>query len=138
MHEAGQQIRLASPEDDVAAGLIADIDEQRLTQALSHLTQNVVKHCPEGTTLDIDVRAEDEALVLELRDDGPGIDAGELVHVFERLFRGSEAVRQERQGAGLGLAIAKAIVEGHGGTLVGESQPGQGASFRVVLPRPAD
>ncbi|QWC84799.1 PAS domain S-box protein [Nocardioidaceae bacterium] len=134
-HEAGQEIRLIGLDDELAEGLFVELDEQRLTMALAHLTQNVVKHCPRGTRLDVSVHATEDSVVLELSDDGPGIGDGELSHVFERLFRGADAVRDERQGAGLGLPIAKAIVEGHGGRLVGESAPGRGTTFRVILPK---
>ena len=135
MHEAGQEIVLRGLEDELAEGLYAEIDEQRLTQALAHLTQNVVKHCPRGTRLQVTAQDGGDDLTLELSDDGPGIDGDEMAQVFQRLFRGADAVREERQGAGLGLAIAKAIVESHGGTLVCESGEGRGTTFRVQLPK---
>jgi len=76
--------------------------------------------------------------VLEVRDDGPGIAPADQAHVFDRFYRGDPA--HTRGGAGLGLALARAIVQVHGGRITLESTPGRGTCFRVLLPLapPAD
>ena len=72
--------------------------------------------------------------VLEVADAGPGMEAEQTAHVFERFFRGDPSRSRDHGGAGLGLAIVAAIVEAHGGEVAVESTPGAGTTFRVTLP----
>ncbi|PVG83357.1 hypothetical protein DDE18_08675 [Nocardioides gansuensis] len=114
-------------------------DVHGLSQVLQVLLSNALKFTPPGGSVVVRVRQERHEVVLEVEDDGIGIADHEQPHVFEALFRGAEAVRRQIQGAGLGLAIANAVVEGLDGTLEVESELGSGSVFRVRLPAmPAD
>ena len=105
------------------------IDRMRMSQALGNLIKNAVQHTQPGGR--VVVRAElegEEALVISVIDDGTGIDAADLPHVFERFYRSDQSRLHGIAGTGLGLAITKAIVEAHGGTIaVASGGPGQGA-----------
>jgi signal transduction histidine kinase len=119
---------------DDGAHLTAWCDEQRLAQVLRALVDNAVKFSPPGSSIRIQTRGEDQWATVVVSDDGPGIPAGELPHVFERFHRGSEE-RATTAGAGLGLSIARELTEMMGGTIRAEAGPGRGASFLVRLPR---
>jgi signal transduction histidine kinase len=106
-------------------------DRGRLHQVLSNLVGNALKFTPAGGVVTISARALESAVAFEVNDTGPGIAPGDLPHVFERYWkRDAEASR----GAGLGLYIAKALVEAHGGALTVDSHLGSGSSFRFELP----
>jgi len=109
-------------------------DRTRLEQVAANLIDNAVKYTPPGGRVDVAVRRDGAAAILEVRDTGAGIAANELPRIFDRLFRG-DASRAER-GLGLGLSLVKAIVEAHGGTVQVASEPGRGSTFTVVLPIP--
>jgi signal transduction histidine kinase len=108
-------------------------DEQRLAQVLRALVDNAVKFSPHGSSVRIASHAEDSWATVVVSDDGPGIAATELPHVFERFHRGSEE-RATTSGAGLGLSIARELTEMMGGSIRADSEGG-GASFSVRLPR---
>ena len=72
---------------------------------------------------------------LVVADDGPGISPDQQERIFERFYRVDDALSRKTQGTGLGLYLAKAVVQAHGGTISVESQPGKGATFRIKLPR---
>jgi len=114
--------------DDV----VVAADRTRLEQVAANLIDNAVKYTPPGGRVDIEVRRDADAATLRVRDTGPGISAGELPRIFDRLFRG-DASRAER-GLGLGLSLVKAIVGAHGGTVEVNSEPGRGTTFTVSLP----
>jgi two-component system sensor histidine kinase CiaH len=114
-----------------AAGVIEG-DEVRLRQLFGILIDNATKFTPPGESLELRATAEGGRLRVAVTDHGPGINAAELPHIFERFYRG-EAERQ-REGSGLGLAIAQWIAEGHGGVISVRSVEGQGAEFLVNLP----
>jgi two-component system, OmpR family, sensor histidine kinase KdpD len=111
---------------------VIDADPARLRQALDNLVTNAVVHGGAGNGVEVSVRDED-ALLIEVSDRGIGIAAGEL----ERIFDVGVRLDPESRGAGLGLALARAIVEGHGGVLTVVSSPGVGTTFTISLPRPA-
>jgi two-component system OmpR family sensor kinase len=118
-----------------AASGFAEVDEQRVTQALVQLAQNAVKHTRPGTpvTLGSDERP-DGAVRLWVRDTGPGVPDEDKEAVFRRFTRGRDAVTDE--GVGLGLSIVAAIAAAHGGTAhVEDAAPPPGASFVLTLPR---
>ncbi|HJS70669.1 MAG TPA: ATP-binding protein, partial [Gaiellaceae bacterium] len=118
--------------------LILRADTLRLSQLLNNLLSNGVKFTPDGGTVTVRTGSEDGAGVLEVEDTGMGIPADEQGKLFERFFRSSLAHRRSIEGTGLGLVIAKAIAERHGGRIVFESQVGEGTTFRVELPLEAD
>jgi signal transduction histidine kinase len=113
-------------------------DTLRLSQLLNNLLSNGVKFTPDGGTVTVRTSSEDGAGVLEVEDTGMGIPADEQGRLFERFFRSSVAHRRSIEGTGLGLVIARAIAERHGGRIVFESQVGAGTTFRVELPLQAD
>ncbi len=114
--------------------LTAWCDEQRLAQVLRALVDNAVKFSPPGSTVSIGTRAEEKWATIVVSDDGPGIPAADLPHVFERFHRGSEE-RATTAGAGLGLSIARELTEMMGGSIRAEAGRGHGAGFFVRLPR---
>lgn len=107
-------------------------DRQRLRQALVNLLDNGLKYTPRGGTVAIFTEDRPNAVVLGVRDTGPGIPAGEMPRIWERLYRGDKS-RSER-GLGLGLALVQAIAHAHGGSVEVENQPDAGAVFRLLLP----
>ncbi|MFI4970516.1 MAG: DUF4118 domain-containing protein, partial [Lysobacterales bacterium] len=112
-------------------------DEVMLEQLLSNLLENVVRHTPPGTAAEISALTTETDLVLSVRDHGPGFAPGEEGRVFAKFHQ----ARTERaqSGFGLGLAICKAIVEAHAGTITAHNASGGGAEFRITLPlRSAD
>jgi signal transduction histidine kinase len=113
-------------------------DEQRLTQVLANLLDNALRHTPPHGHVDVYADTDAARLLLRVVDTGEGIAAEHLPHVFERLYRADTARTRDHGGAGLGLAIAKALVEAHGGQISASSQgPGTGTTFTVALPLPA-
>lgn len=109
-------------------------DRERIQQTLSNLVGNAIKFSPAGSKIVVGARREADAVIISVLDHGQGIAHEHLPRVFDRYWQSS---RTDRQGAGLGLAIAKGIVEAHGGTIWIESSPGEGtrASFTLPLPR---
>jgi signal transduction histidine kinase len=108
-------------------------DRQRLTQALMGLAQNAVQHTSDGDAVWIGTGVDGDEASLWVRDSGPGIEYEDQARVFERFARAS-ASRRRSEGAGLGLAIVRAIAEAHGGRAELASQPGKGSQFTVVVP----
>ncbi|HYH81396.1 MAG TPA: HAMP domain-containing sensor histidine kinase [Longimicrobium sp.] len=105
-------------------------DDARIDQVLGNLLGNALAHTPEGGRVTIAAERAGDQVRVSVSDTGPGIPADVLPHVFDRFFRGAEG----HHGAGLGLSIARAIVEAHGGRIHAESTPGHGATFVFTLP----
>ena len=115
--------------------LAAHADEARLEQVLGNLLENAIKYGREHGTVTVGGRTTDNGMIeLFVQDDGPGIPAAALERVFERFYRVDKARSREQGGTGLGLSIVKHIVQGHGGRVWVESEPGQGAKFCFTLP----
>jgi PAS domain S-box-containing protein len=106
-------------------------DRDRMLQVLSNLLANAMKFTPEGGTISVRATSQDGAVRFSVADTGPGIRAEDLAHIFERFY---QATSTARLGTGLGLPIAKGIVEAHGGRIWVESTPGVGATFHFTLP----
>jgi signal transduction histidine kinase len=118
---------------EVAPGLDAVRgDGERLRQVVGNLIDNAVKYSPAGTTVEVRAARSDGFVVVSVRDDGPGIAAGDQQLIFEKFGRagGGDA----KPGTGLGLYIARSIAEAHGGSLDVSSSPGRGATFTLILP----
>jgi PAS domain S-box-containing protein len=116
-----------------------DVDPTRIAQLLGNLISNAVKFSPAGGRVSVQLRREADEAVLSVTDTGPGIPAADQEMIFDRFFRTAAATDQAIPGTGLGLTIAKAIVDAHHGTIVVDSDEGRGAAFTVRLPlhRPA-
>ena len=111
------------------------IDPLKLTQAVENLLNNALKYTPKGSRIQLSARLQGLGEVLiTLRDDGPGIPADDLPHLFERFYRVDKGRSRETGGTGLGLSIVKHIVQLHGGRVWVESKPGQGTAFHFSLP----
>jgi PAS domain S-box-containing protein len=124
-----------SLESDVAAGLPAiDVDSPRIQQVLSNLVGNAIKFTPAGGQIVLRVRPMESEACFIVSDTGQGIAPEELPHIFGRFWQGK---RTDRRGIGLGLAIAKGIVEAHGGRIWVESQLGVGSNFYFTVPMAA-
>jgi K+-sensing histidine kinase KdpD len=108
-------------------------DETRLEQVLANLVSNALKYAPQGE-IRISGSTRSEQVVVCVSDEGPGIDARDLPHIFDRFYRSTDAVKQTK-GAGLGLYLARAIIEAHGGRIWADPKPDAGARICFSLPR---
>ncbi len=122
---------------DTPKSLTLVVDRRRIRQVLDNLLSNAIKYTPAGGRATVVLRHTTAATELEVIDTGIGIAADEVPHVFERFFRGEQALDQQVPGTGLGLNIVRSIVMAHGGDITVDSTVGQGSTFRVTLPPPA-
>ena len=110
-------------------------DPQRLAQVLGNLLDNALRHTKPHGRVEVAARADTDQLIITVTDNGDGIAAQHLPHVFERFYRVDAARDREHGGAGIGLAIAKALVESHGGHITASSDgQGTGTTFTITLP----
>ena len=109
------------------------VDLDRIAEVLIHLLENAAKYSPEETPITVSAEARGRMVEVSVADRGPGIDDIEQSLVFEKFYRGRDQ-RYRVQGTGMGLAISKAIVEAHGGTIGLTSQLGSGSVFHFTLP----
>jgi signal transduction histidine kinase len=108
-------------------------DETRLEQVLSNLIGNSIKYAP-GGKISINGQMRKESVIVCVSDEGPGIPPEDIPHIFDRFYRAPEMARHTK-GAGLGLYLARAIVEAHGGRIWVDTAPGQGVRFCFSLPK---
>jgi signal transduction histidine kinase len=113
--------------------IVIDGDRDRLAQVIGNLLSNAIKYSPEGGTVRVQMEVDGDHAVLMVNDQGMGIDEEDREHVFEKFFRSSEASARI-SGTGLGLAVAREIVETHGGEIHVQSEPGAGSTFWIELP----
>jgi signal transduction histidine kinase len=109
-------------------------DRARVYQALSNLVANALKFTPGGGKVTVQVRRDDEGTLFSVRDTGPGIPAKNIPRLFDRYWQGES--NERKLGMGLGLAIAKGVVEAHGGRIWAESSVGAGSLFTFLIPDP--
>jgi len=116
-------------------GLTLDVDVRRMHQVLTNLVANAIRHSPPDADVDLRASAQNGHARIEVTDDGPGIPADDAERVFERFYRSDRARSADEGGAGLGLAIARWIVELHGGTIRADQGRDHGCRMVVELPR---
>ena len=110
-------------------------DETRLRQVLGNLVANALQHTPESARVTVRVGTVGEDAVLEVADEGPGMETVDAQQVFERFYRADSSRTRSSGGAGLGLSIVDSLVRAHGGVVTVRTAPGSGCCFRVALPR---
>lgn len=113
-----------------------EADPARIGQVLTNLLNNALRHTPAGGSVSVVAVPVGEQVRITVADDGAGITPEQLPHVFERFYRGDSARASDAGGSGIGLTIARAIADGHGGSLTATSPgPGQGSVFTLLLPQ---
>jgi len=112
-------------------------DRERIVQLMTNLIGNALKFTPRGGSASVELTDAEDAVVIEVRDSGPGIPADELPHIFDRFYRGTNTGDARASGSGLGLAIVRSIVEMHDGEVEVASVVDEGTIFRIRLPRQA-
>jgi two-component system sensor histidine kinase KdpD len=118
---------------DADSEMAVEIDPRLASGALSHLLENAAQYSPRDREIAVVARAEYDGLHVSVTDYGPGLDPGELEHLFERFYRGRIA-RQIAPGTGMGLAITRGLLAAAGGRVWGENVPDAGARFSIVVP----
>lgn len=108
------------------------IDFPMITEVLTNLVENAAKYSPEGKDIKISAVKEGDQVVIQVQDQGLGIPSDDINHIFDKFYRGSQS--QYNEGTGMGLAIAKGIIEAHGGKIWVETNVGKGTSFYFVIP----
>jgi two-component system OmpR family sensor kinase len=109
-------------------------DAHQLQQVLANLLRNALVHTPAGTPIEVSVERDDGSVLMAVRDHGPGLPPVSRASIFERFWRSEGGRERGRGGAGLGLAIARGVVEAHHGEISAADAPGGGALFVVRLP----
>ena len=109
-------------------------DRVRLRQIVDNLLANVRAHTPPGSPVSVTLTRVNGSAEIAVSDSGPGLEAEQLAHVFERFYRADASRARASGGVGLGLAIVAAVAEAHGGTASASSEPWRGATFRIALP----
>jgi signal transduction histidine kinase len=139
LEDAAGETRLRTTDVEVAVtvdppGATADGDRERVHQVVANLLDNAVRHSPAGGTVEVRASRTRAGVTIEVSDEGPGIDEEERTKVFERFYRADSARSSKDGGAGLGLAIARWIVDLHGGDIRVEGRQPHGCRMVVVLP----
>ena len=142
VHEAVESFAEPAAQDGVSlgmrgdAGVIVRADGPRVTQVLFNLIRNALKFTPGGGNVDVVIVPEEDRVAVEVRDSGCGLRPEDIAKLFRPFSQAHDKMQKTESGTGLGLYIAKGIVESHGGTISCTSAgPGRGATFRFTLPR---
>ncbi|HEX4731878.1 MAG TPA: HAMP domain-containing sensor histidine kinase [Solirubrobacterales bacterium] len=113
---------------------LVEVEPDRIRQILVNLVTNAHEYSPERASIQLFARVADDAVQIDVIDNGPGIPPAQVEHIFERFVRGEAGLTQRVGGTGLGLAISKSLVDLHGGTIAVDSELGRGSTFTVRLP----
>lgn len=142
LREAAEDFAHASQEGGVGVALsisrgLPELkgDPERLSQVISNLLQNALAHSPRGGSITLEAKREGEEVVVSVSDQGPGIDREELPMIFERFYRTDRSRTRESGGSGLGLSIARSLVDAQGGRMWAESECGKGTTILFTLPQ---
>ena len=130
-----QRLTLQGEVDEMVPPLV--MDSRRIQRVLYNLLQNAMRHTPSDGAILIRATDAGSEVLVSVADTGEGIAAAELTSIFQQFHRADKARSRTQGGSGLGLSIAKGIVEAHGGRIWVESAPGQGATFNFTLPKAA-
>jgi two-component system, OmpR family, sensor histidine kinase CiaH len=129
------QVKGVHIEQTVGTNLKVQGDQASLTEALITVLDNALKYSPEKSKVQVTAKKASKQVVIQVKDHGMGIRASDLPHIFDRFYRADAArSKQASNGYGLGLAIAKNIMEMHGGTITAKSRQGKGSTFTLHLP----
>ena len=126
-------LRLAGQVDSDLPPVV--MDAARIQRVLDNLVQNAIRHTPPRGVIVLEAQEVDDAVRVDVMDSGEGVPPTDLPFIFERFYRGEKSRARDQGGAGLGLAIAKGMVEAHGGKIWAQNVPGRGARFSFVLPK---
>ncbi len=110
------------------------VDPDRIAQVLDNLLSNALRYTPENGRISLSAMPNHEGIRMTIQDSGPGMTSDELSHIFDRFYRGDKSRQRYEGSSGLGLSIARSIVQGHNGRISAHSQPGQGMTFTITLP----
>ena len=113
---------------------LVNIDWQRVNQVLHNILENAVAHTPKGGAINVTAGAKGKWVEVSVSDTGEGIPAEDLPHIFERFYRVDKSRARATGGSGLGLTIARRLIEAHGGTIAVQSKLGEGSRFSFTLP----
>jgi len=130
----GRAVTDVTLRNDVAPVLAATADAERIHQVLYNLVDNAVRFTPPGGTVTVTGTRREDRVAIEVSDSGVGIAPEHLPRLFERFYRADASRSREGGGTGIGLAIARSIVESHGGRITATSEPGHGSAFTFDLP----
>lgn len=119
---------------DIESGVVAAVDIAKLKRAVENLLQNALRYTDCGGEVTLSLKTVGKTAEISVRDSGIGINENDLPFIFERFYRTDKSRTRESGGMGIGLAIAKAIVEAHGGEITVESKEGKGSRFVITLP----
>ncbi len=119
---------------DLPALPTVNIDSRRISQVLRNLLENAVAHTAKGGSITVAAQQKDNWVEISVTDSGEGIPAKDLPNIFERLYRVDKSRTRATGGSGLGLTIAKRLVEAHGGSISAKSEPGKGSCFSFTIP----
>jgi signal transduction histidine kinase len=119
---------------DVTPMLLAEVDPDRIDQVLRNLIHNAIKYSPAERPIEVSASQDGAMVRISVRDEGPGIDAADLPHLFDRFSRTSSAVASGAPGMGLGLYLSRHVIEAHGGQITLESPPEGGTCVWFTVP----
>ena len=131
--EAGRK-RIKLTEEYDRDELAMNLDGEKIEKAISEIIDNAIQFSPESSEVNIRLMVESKKVFIEIRDAGCGISQNERSDIFKKFFKSGKNQHRERKGNGLGLSIAKTIVEKHGGIISVQSRLGHGSSFKIALP----
>jgi len=115
---------------------VVNVDSSRISQVLRNLPENALVHATKGDVITVSARQQDSQIAVSVTDTGEGIPAEDLPNIFERFYRVDKSRSRITGGSGLGLTIAKRLIEAHGGKIEAHSEPGKGSRFTFTLPVP--
>jgi two-component system sensor histidine kinase KdpD len=113
---------------------VVKVDSRLVAEAVTNLVENAAKYSPADSAIIVRARVAGDELIISVTDLGPGITPDEMGRIFDKFYRGRHLARRVSEGTGMGLAIARGIVEAHGGRIWVESAPAQGATFTIAIP----